>query len=83
MGGEEGEERFFGQRCGEQEALTVVAAGEGEAVALGFGFDAFGNHRQAELVGHGDDGFGDGQIARVGGEVADEGTVDLQGAGFR
>jgi hypothetical protein len=30
-------------------------------------------------VGHGDDGLGDGQVARVGGEVADEGAVDLEG----
>jgi hypothetical protein len=74
-----GEEGVFGEGRREQVALAEVAAGVGEALALGVGLDAFGDHVDVELVGHGDDGLGDGQVARVGGEVADEGAVDLEG----
>jgi hypothetical protein len=41
------------------------------------GLHALGNHLEAQLVGHGDDGLGEGPVAPVGGQVLDEALVDL------
>src|SRR5690606_27304481 len=44
----------------------------------GFGLDALGNHRHAQVVGNADDGLGEVRVFLVVGQVADEGAVDLQ-----
>lgn len=48
-----------------QIALVGVAAPAPQQGQLGFGFDAFGDHFEAQGVGHCDDGLGDGCIVYV------------------
>ena len=60
------------QRVAEQIALIGLAAYCGEKVALLLGFDALGNHRQAQTPSQGDDHFCDGGIVGIDENVLDE-----------
>ena len=67
-----------GHGAAEVVALGVVAAQQIEVVGDVGGFDAFGEDGDLEAFGHLDDGADDGAGVGVGGEVADEGLVDLE-----
>nr|GEU28309.1 hypothetical protein [Tanacetum cinerariifolium] len=77
-GTQEGVEIRCRHRFRKQIALAVVAAGVGQQIALLRGFHAFRNHFQAQLVGHDDDRFRQGHVARVRRQVAGERAVDFQ-----
>ena len=65
-------------RAAQQVALHFVAAMLAQEFQLRVGFDALGNHRQVEAVGHGDDCPGDLRVLFAGRQAVDEGAVDLE-----
>ena len=65
-------------RLAEQVALHLVAVVLAQEVELRLGLHALGDHRQAQAVGHGDDGAGDLRILLAAGHAVDEAAVDLQ-----
>lgn len=65
-------------RPAEQIALDFVTAVLAQEVQLLMGFHAFGDHREVQAVGHGDDGAGDLRVLLAGRQAVDEGAVDLQ-----
>ena len=67
------------QRLAEQKSLHFVAGVIAQERLLLDGLDALGNDRHPQRLAHADDGLGDGLILGIVGQVADEGTVDLDG----
>jgi len=76
---EEARGEFLGrQRRAAEEALDLLAAGASEELLLFGVLHPFGDHRQLQAVGEGDDGAGDGGVVVVVGQAGDERLVDLQ-----
>ncbi len=72
--------KLLGREWGTEEvALHAVAAVALQIVELALGLRPFGHHAQLEVMGHGDDRGGDHGIVRVGGDVLNEGAVNLHG----
>ena len=74
---------FFGHFSGgdgsaEVVPLDLVAAMGAEERHLLFNFNPFGNYFQIQALCHADDGGGDGHVAGVGGNVANEGAIDFE-----
>src|SRR5665647_3598297 len=67
-----------GDGSGHEVALGLVAAQAGQLGVSAGGFDAFGDHAQAEAVGQVDGGGDQGEGAGVVGHGDDEGAVELQ-----
>src|SRR5690606_25705278 len=72
----------FGKALGrhrrtDQEALDLVAVLLPEEVHLRLGLDPLSHHLELQTMSHGDDGPGDRCILAAGGQIADEGLVDL------
>src|SRR5690606_25748950 len=65
------------QRAAEQVALHLVTAVFTQEGQLRVGFDAFGDHREVQAMGHGDDCAGDLAILFAGRQAVDEAAVDL------
>ena len=65
-------------RAAEQVTLYFVAAVFAQEVQLLVGLHAFGDHRQVQAVGHGDNGAGDLGVLFAAGQAIDEGAVDFQ-----
>ena len=68
-----------GDRSAEIEALCLVAAVCLKKSYLVFRFHALSDHTFLETFGHGDDRADDCRIVCIGGDVAHEGSVNLQG----
>ena len=66
------------QGLAKQKALHEVALMLDQVVALGFGFNPFRGHFQAEVVRQGQGGSADLGIIGVSFDIADEGPVELQ-----
>ncbi|MNR36021.1 hypothetical protein D3C85_1539090 [compost metagenome] len=62
----------------EQIPLHFIATMLTQEVQLFMGFHAFGDHRQIQAVGHGDDRPGDLRILLARRQAVDEGAVDLE-----
>ena len=74
------QERFdfcVGHRFGKVIPLKNIAATAPQEIHLRRSFHAFGDHRQAEVMGHGNNALGDRCIMMVGGDFLDERAVDL------
>ena len=56
----------------------MIAAVVAEEVGLFDELHSLGDDFEAEAVGHGDDGGDDGRGVGIGGDVVDEGLVDLE-----
>ena len=76
---QEGDALRGGEGIGEPVALHLVAVLLAQVLDLLGALDAFRHHVEAERMRHGDDGGGDRLVVRVGGDVADELLVDLEG----
>src|SRR5688572_30138821 len=68
-----------GEGTAEQITLHAVAVPRGQELELLLGLHALRDHLQLQGVREGDDGGGDGGVVGVGGDVAYERLVDLQG----
>ena len=66
------------ERSTEEIALDIVAILAAQEVHLHLLFDTFGNHAFFQTPRHGDHGADDNSLIRRVGDVADEGTIDLQ-----
>lgn len=62
----------------EQEALHFVAVVAAQEVQLSQGFHAFGDYREVQAVGHGDDRPGNLPVLLAVGQDVDKTAVDLQ-----
>src|SRR5437868_10691119 len=71
-------ERVGRHRAAEQITLNFVTAVLPQEIKLLVGFDALGDHREVEAVGHGDDCPGDLCILFTGWQAVDESAVDFQ-----
>ena len=65
-------------RTSEEEALHIGAMPVAEKIELILAFHPFGDHLQAQAVGHAGDRFDDGGIFRVDGDIANEFLGDFQ-----
>lgn len=65
-------------RAAEQVALDFVAVVFAKKLQLLVGFYAFGDDREVQAVGHGDDGASDLGVLFARRKAVDEGAVDLQ-----
>ncbi|MCY1394155.1 hypothetical protein D9M71_90700 [compost metagenome] len=63
--------------AGEVVALEFVAMALLQEGELGLAFHPFGDHPQAQVMGHGDDALGDRGVVAVADDFLDEGSVDL------
>src|SRR5690348_9778546 len=70
---------FRRQRPRQPVTLDFVAALRAQECQLFSGLDAFRHHPDLQRMGHGDDGGGDRGIVGIGGDVAHEFLVDLEG----
>ncbi len=66
------------QRTADQRALNLFAGEQAQLVQFSGCFDAFGDRLHAQFARHCRDRLHDGGIAAIGGQVLDEGVVDLQ-----
>ena len=66
------------QRCAEQVTLVCPALLIQQEGALRLGFDALGEHRQAQTARHCDDGRGELDTVRIARDVMNEAAIDLQ-----
>ncbi len=66
------------QRFAEEIALYHVAALFTQEFQLMRIFYPFGDHRQAQVVRHSDNGGRDGDVIGVAGDVLDEGAIDFE-----
>lgn len=71
-------EFFRRHRLAEQKALVSSAAVVIEQFKLRLGFHALGYDIQGQVMRHADDGLDDHNIVGVGGNILDEGFIDLQ-----
>ena len=67
----------IGHRFGKEIPLKNIAATALQEIHLKRRFHAFGDHRQAQVMGHGNNALGDRCIVRVGGDFLDERAVNL------
>ncbi len=81
MGGKPTQQILMAQRRREVVALDRVAAGVGEDRTSDLVFGTFGDDGQAQRVRHRDGGTDDDRVALVGGDVGDEGAIELQFVG--
>lgn len=65
-------------RASEQKALAEAAAVGDQEVSLGLGLDTLGQHFQAQVVAHADDGLDNHRVVGLQPDVADERPVDLE-----
>ena len=74
---QETDELGGGHGRAEQEALQLVAAPLAQELRLLQCLDAFGNHAELQALSHREDRGRERRVVRIGGDVADEGAVDL------